>query len=156
MTEDKSILKSSKSLKDFQTVYCSIESWYAELKGKRKSWVDDNWKSMLEKFIEYAEQSLEESLPEEDQYKDTCPDCGIVCHIDVPIACLVNPSTKEDKMVCQDCWDCFKKEYKQEGFFNTDTMCEDDKGFKVIYNIETGGWESIEDHCEECKEVSPC
>lgn len=87
---------------------------------------------------------------ENDQYDSKCPDCDIVCDINVPIACLINLSTQEDKMVCQDCWDCFKNEYKQEGFFNTDTECEDDHGVKVIYNIETGGWEAIEDHCVEC------
>jgi hypothetical protein len=66
MTEqDISTNKPSKTLKDFQNVYDTVESWYATLKGERKTWVDDNWKSMLEKFIDYAEQSLEESLSEE-------------------------------------------------------------------------------------------
>jgi len=71
MTEqDISNNKPSKTLKDFQNVYAPVESWYATLKGKRKTWVDDNWKSMLENFIEYAEQSLEESISEEDKKEE--------------------------------------------------------------------------------------
>jgi hypothetical protein len=53
---------STKTVQEFQTVYGKIEEWYAELKGERKSWVDDNWKSMMEHFLEYAEQSLQESV----------------------------------------------------------------------------------------------
>lgn len=30
------------------------------------------------------------------------------------------------------------------------TVQEDDHGVKVVFNIETGGWEAVEDHCVEC------
>lgn len=76
-------MSTTKTLEQFQNVYSTIEEWYADLTGARKSWVDDNWKSMMEHFVEYADQSLKETVEDVDDrdapnvfpYKE-CSECG--------------------------------------------------------------------------------
>ena len=54
----------------YKMLYGSLDDWYDTLEGERKSWVDNNWKSMLEHFLEYAEQSLAESVEQTEEKKE--------------------------------------------------------------------------------------
>jgi hypothetical protein len=60
-----------RDLNTYKMLYGSIDDWYDQLTGARKEWVDDNWESMLDHFLEYAEQSLEESVESDEEEEDT-------------------------------------------------------------------------------------
>lgn len=88
-----------RTLAEYKMLYGSLDDWYDTLKGDRKSWVDSNWRSMLEHFLEYAEQSLVESVDqaEEDIESYVCYDC-----------CLFTNQSPEEREkydpLCEACW----------------------------------------------------
>ena len=92
----------------YKMLYGSLDDWYDTLEGERKSWVDNNWKSMLEHFLEYAEQSLAESVEQTEETIESfvCYDCCL----------FTNQSPEERKKydpLCEQCWK--KAESKEAG-----------------------------------------
>ena len=90
----------------------------------------DNW---LKKDKHFDDEGTEDDVVYEDEdgsddyYRpdetDKCEECECVLHEGVGITCLTNESGLE-MTVCSDCWDCWKKKFVAEGWWDSDAAAE--------------------------------
>ena len=60
----------TKTLEDYQILYKILEDTYKELTPQQKTWVDDNWKSMMERFAEELIQSADDAIKESEEEQE--------------------------------------------------------------------------------------